>query len=130
MEECPERDFLRHMVYNSNMSNERLNSILRDIYRTAKDIFGEKLEDVILYGSFARGDEGSESDIDIMILANIEQESAKQYREAINEMAWEIGMKHDILVSVSVSGNTYFHDWKNDLPFYRNVWNEGRRLSA
>jgi predicted nucleotidyltransferase len=85
---------------------------------------------MILYGSYARDDHDDESDVDIMILADIDREAGRQYREAVSEMAWELGMKHDVLISASLSGAAYFHDWRNDLPFYRNVWNEGRGIHA
>lgn len=117
-------------MYNERMSDERLNSILRDIIIRAEQVFGDSLTDVILYGSFARGDAKSGSDIDIMLLADIRTDDIRQYKAAVNEIAWELGMQYDILISMSLSATSYFHDWKDDMPFYHNVWTEGRRISA
>ena len=43
-------------------------------------IYGEHLKSVILYGSYARGDNKEGSDIDIMILLDISDIEIKEYR--------------------------------------------------
>jgi uncharacterized protein len=45
---------------------------------------GEKLEKVILFGSYARGDYDEESDIDIMVIADIALGEANETRDKIN----------------------------------------------
>ena len=47
-------------------SKNELQIILSEIAAVAKETFGEKLDSVILYGSYARGDYTPESDVDIM----------------------------------------------------------------
>ncbi len=49
-------------------ASENLRLILSDVTAGLREIFGEKLENVILYGSYARGDADEESDIDVMAL--------------------------------------------------------------
>ena len=51
-------------------SQSKLNSILSKIAEVAKNTFGNTLQAVILYGSYARGDYDDASDIDIMIILN------------------------------------------------------------
>lgn len=47
-------------------------------------LFGEKIECIILYGSYARGDFDLESDVDIMVLLNCNQEEIKEKRKEIS----------------------------------------------
>ena len=44
-----------------------------------KKIYGSHLKEIILYGSYARGDFGPDSDIDIMILLDISDLELKNY---------------------------------------------------
>ena len=43
----------------------QLNSLLSEFLKSSKELFGEKLKDIILFGSYARGDYDDESDVDI-----------------------------------------------------------------
>ena len=53
------------------------------ITAASQEIFGDKLNKVILYGSYARGDSDNESDIDIMILVNLsKEETVEQVKNA------------------------------------------------
>ena len=55
-------------------SQSKLNQILNEVAAAAKDTFGDDLQSVILYGSYARGDYDDASDIDIMIIADVNRE--------------------------------------------------------
>jgi len=52
-----------------------LEKIIASVRDEALRIFSDKLNSVILYGSYARGDNDSESDIDLMLLIDIKTES-------------------------------------------------------
>ena len=51
--------------------SKTLNEILKKYVEDVHKIYGEKLRTVILYGSYARGDFRTDSDIDIMIKGQI-----------------------------------------------------------
>ena len=111
-------------------SQSVLNEITSKVVQAARDSLGEKLDRVILYGSYARGDYGDESDIDIMVLADIPRESCGEEYSKLNTFVSRLGMEHDILVSVDVTDTVTFNQYVNDLPFYINLRLEGVVLSA
>jgi predicted nucleotidyltransferase len=50
------------------MSKEKIDTILKKFRTGLAELLGERLEAVYLYGSQARGDAHSDSDIDVLIV--------------------------------------------------------------
>ena len=92
------------------------------------DLFGDKIYKIILYGSYARGDFDSESDIDIMILINGTDEDVIRYRKDVRRIANDVGLDNDILVSLLIRSRQSFEEWSDVVVFYKNVINEGVTL--
>ena len=46
---------------------EKIKNITSEVYEELIKLFGAKIERIILYGSYARGDFNLESDVDIMV---------------------------------------------------------------
>jgi len=111
------------------ITNPYISEISQKVLQAAKDTLGERLDRVILYGSYARGDYDNESDIDFFILANVPQEEAGKWRNEINKKIPYIDLDYDILVSLKVTGCDIFKQYVNTLPFYQNVIREGVLLS-
>ena len=109
-----------------------LDNILNDFIFGARKIFGEKLKDVILFGSYARGDYDDESDVDIAILADIPREDERNYTDRIVELVAEVDRKYCYLVLLSpiILSYNFFTQWQETVPFYSTVINEGVRLIA
>ncbi len=47
--------------------------LVREFKASLQQLYGDRLRDVVLYGSYARGDYDDESDIDLMVILNDEQ---------------------------------------------------------
>ena len=86
-------------------------------------LLGERVKKVILYGSYARGDYNSDSDIDIMILTDLTDDEIDYYRRKISELAYDIDFENnfDIMLSPVIKNIEKFNYWLNALPFYMNV---------
>ena len=53
------------------MTREMISKSVEELTKKTKSIYGDRLKEVILFGSCARGDYTDESDIDVMILLAI-----------------------------------------------------------
>jgi predicted nucleotidyltransferase len=50
--------------------NDKLSQLLADLRQRFEQIYGDQLQRMILFGSQARGDAESESDVDVMVVLN------------------------------------------------------------
>ena len=113
-------------------SSSELNAILNEFVNGTKKIFGERLVNVILFGSYARGDYDAESDVDVAILANILKEEERLFTDDIISILSEVDKKHNyaLLLSPIVLSYSFFLEWQDTIPFYMTVKNEGVELIA
>jgi predicted nucleotidyltransferase len=111
-------------------TNDILEQLKTNIYRYAKDTFGDKLSEIILYGSYARGDFDEESDIDILILVDADQYQIKQYETEFAVFGSRLDLEYDVLTSLQLESADTFRIWKDTLPFFKNVAREGLKISA
>lgn len=106
---------------------EPLNELIEEI----KGALGAKLSKIILYGSYARGEQTEDSDIDLMILTTLEDsEEIRQIEYKLFESAFEIEFESMLNFSIIVKNENHFNYWIPTLPFYSNINNEGVLLSA
>jgi len=102
-----------------------ISKIVNDFINTVKDILGEHLKQIILYGSYARGDYKKNSDIDIMILTDLNNDEIIEYRNQIWECAYDIEFEKNVIISPLVKNIEYFNSWSEVKPFYINILKEG-----
>ena len=111
-------------------SQNVLNEITTKVVQAARESLGEKLDKVILYGSYARGDFDDESDIDIMILADVPLEEQGYERKKIRKLLNRVDLEHDIVLSLCVINRGTFNRYVHDLPFFANVSKHGVEISG
>ncbi|MBO5397384.1 MAG: nucleotidyltransferase domain-containing protein [Clostridia bacterium] len=110
-----------------------LKSILTEYVKGILDIVGDNLDKVILFGSYVKNNQNSNgeiSDIDIMILVNIDEENIKNLETKILDYSYDMDLKHNILLSPIVETVNNYNNRIKYMPFYQNVEKEGVILSA
>lgn len=73
--------------------------ILEEVKNSLRKIYGERLKEVILYGSYARGDATEDSDIDIIVLLD-EIRDFDAELDTLFEVIGQVDFKYDTLISV------------------------------
>jgi len=102
-----------------------ISNVAEELSRNAQDILGDRLRKIILYGSYARGDYKEHSDLDIMVLADFDEHEHKLIEDEIDDVASELGLSNDIIISVLLNNEALFMSRLPVSPFYRNVLSEG-----
>lgn len=106
-------------------TKSELQTVLDKVKITAQQIYGDKLNKIILYGSYARGDNMEESDIDIMIILNCNTEEIKHFHNLTIEMASDISLEQEVFLSILLRDKMHYENNLSILPFYQNIAREG-----
>ena len=112
----------------NKFTEDQLSHIGQSVVNAARLICGDKLREVILYGSYARGDFQEWSDVDIMVLADANDAETWRYEKAFIESLYDLNHHMNLLLSIIVIGYARFENTKNTYPFYMNVDKEGIKL--
>ena len=87
-------------------------------------------DEAILFGSYARGDADSGSDIDVLLLVNASRQDISERNGQVGNLAAELLLRYGVVVSPIVENREYFNANLKRFPFYRNIDSEGVRVSA
>jgi predicted nucleotidyltransferase len=108
--------------------SKRIHNLISQYLLEIQNIYGSHLKSVILYGSYARGDYTSDSDVDIMILVDLKDEEIDKYSDSLSELGFEYNVDYDIWMMPVVKNAEHFKYWASAYPFYKNVQEEGVTL--
>ena len=99
-----------------------IKTLLEKLKSGLKQIYGEQFKETYLFGSYARGDYDSDSDIDVLIvLSDFEKYGAELKRTS--ELIGNLSLDYGTTVSVVFSR---LHEWQTDkLPLLLNIHAEG-----
>lgn len=107
-----------------------LDLLLKETGVKLNKLFGSNLNNVVLYGSYARGDYDSESDIDVLALVDMSKEDLVKYRRTVSSLANDIDLKYGVLLSIKLQDKETFTRYQNILPFYKNILKEGISINV
>ena len=109
---------------------ENVNNILQEFLDKVQENLGEHLKKIILYGSYARGDYNESSDVDIMILTDLDGIELSKKEKEIWDFAYDLEAEYDFSIHLSPFLNNidFFDNRASFVPFYKNVQKEGVAL--
>ena len=108
-----------------NKKIKDIKPILEEVEEKLKELYGERLKGIILYGSYARGEANEGSDIDLIILLEDMEDILKEW-EKYFPIIYEIAFRNDVVISIVPLKE---EDYKTrDYPFILSARKEGIRI--
>lgn len=104
-------------------SDKELMTTVKAMISNLTEIYGGTIEKIVLYGSYARGTQTEESDVDIALLLNKDPE--KRATEKMIKNVAQHELECGRVLSVVEIQESKFDVWKSSLPFYMNIDKEG-----
>ena len=92
-------------------------SALNEFVKTLKERYKGRIKKIILFGSYARGDYGEESDIDILIVVDVDF-------DYVIDLCTKILLKYGIVINAIIESEEEFNKRIN-WSFHKNVLDEG-----
>lgn len=101
---------------------EKLPEILTELRHYFETFYGERLVQLILYGSQARGDARSDSDIDVLVILK-DDVNAWEEIDRTGEFTAALCLEHTVVISRAFVSLLRFQS--ENSPFFLNVRREG-----
>ena len=99
---------------------------LSDMCKKIGEIYEDVIDNIVLYGSYVRGQETPDSDIDIAVILRLPQ-TDEQHQKMI-DIVVDYELKLGVTLSVISIEEDNLNEWKSTLPFYKNLLKEGISL--
>jgi predicted nucleotidyltransferase len=97
-------------------------AILTDLRYRLTELYGPRLDRLLLFGSQARGDAADGSDVDVLVVLHDEVRPGEEIRRTGGIVA-ELSLANDLVISCSFISSRRFIAEKS--PFLLNVRREG-----
>jgi predicted nucleotidyltransferase len=99
----------------------------REYVARIRQCFPDHILAVMLFGSKARGDADAESDIDLLVLVDVE---TNQFRSELWHIASDVSLEYNVVLSPRVFGQTRWDETRRiRLPLYRAIVADGVPLT-
>ena len=104
------------------MEEKQLKRILRLLREELKNVLGDSIEKIILYGSQARGDSRDDSDIDVLIVLKNDFKYGTMLRKTSRIIA-RLSLENDVVISRVFASRQQYEQSK--MPFLMNIRRDG-----
>ncbi|UHG92034.1 nucleotidyltransferase domain-containing protein [Spirosoma oryzicola] len=82
------------------LTPDALHALSQEVKQALTELYGDRLNRVILYGSYARGDFHAESDVDYLVVLNDPEVKAGQEVRLMSQVSGPLSLKYDVDISV------------------------------
>ena len=95
------------------------NKALNEFVNELKEKYGNKVEEIVVFGSYARGTAREDSDIDVLIVGNIKLDE-------VIDISFPILLKYGVYIAPIVMTRGYYEYLKSrNSSFIKNILREG-----
>jgi uncharacterized protein len=105
--------------------NDKLTAMLAELRRRFEAIYGERLVQMLLFGSQARGDAEPGSDIDVLVVLKDPVRAGEEIERTIDLVA-DLSLQRNEVISCTFIGEDRFKHRHG--PLLRNIRREGVRI--
>ena len=109
-------------------SEAQFERMLREIVSCYRELFGDAVEGVYLYGSYARGEQDAQSDVDLVAVVHGDRQSLQHKLLGLWDRSAELSLDYDLVISPTVVPYDEFQRYRDSLPYYRSIASEGRKV--
>jgi predicted nucleotidyltransferase len=96
---------------------------LRTYSNRIRERFSDRILGMMLFGSKARGEAGAESDLDLLVLVDVE---TPNFRSELWQIASDISLDYNLVLSPRVVGQARWNEMRRmRLPLYRAIVADG-----
>lgn len=106
-------------------TTENIKPIVLKFKEKLKNLYGDNIQKIILFGSYAGGNIHEESDVDLLLVLK-NTESPYHENKFMNELKTNFSLDNEIYFSVLTTTAYKFENMPN--PLYSNIRNEGIEL--
>ncbi len=106
----------------------QINKISKQMSECYRSIYGNDIVAVFLYGSYAKGNFDDESDVDITAIVRGDRLDLQNKLKKVWDKSADIGIENDVVVSPTVIPFHEYEEYKETLPYYKNIWKEGKLI--
>ena len=112
----------KHQLW-KKVGNITVELALEQMIPGLQSIYGDLIDSIILYGSTARGTRQDDSDVDVAILMH--SGATKKMRDQMLDLIVDLELACGKVLSVLCIDYEKFIEWKDVLPFYKNIRKDG-----
>ena len=116
------------LIENWGPVEPKIQKVCKDAVEMILEEMGDAVEEIILYGSCARGENTEESDVDIAVLTDLERMEAQELSDKTTWIATKLMNKFNELVNFVCLPIKEYFDKKQWYPYYKNIDEDGVNL--
>jgi uncharacterized protein len=111
----------------STPSRKMIRQVLGKLQTHLQQLYGDQAPQLLVYGSYARGDEDNTSDIDVLLLYSQAIKPGQEIQRLSSLLA-ELNIRYQVLISLLPIPEAEYHQSQN--PFWQNVRHDGKPINA